>query len=177
MGLDMWLTARRRVFSSEAEYGGAVESLGIRGHLETHEPALTVEFVVGDWRKANAVHGWFVREVQSGRDDTGVYNVARSELEQLRALCKKVLASTTPAPAEEGGELPAHEGCHGDDGREDEELDRRLAEELLPTSAGFFFGSRDYDWEYLECLRDTVAVVDRALALPDEWWFEYTSSW
>lgn len=39
------------------------------------------------WRKANAIHGWFVDKVQKGVDDCGYYELTRKHLERLRKAC------------------------------------------------------------------------------------------
>lgn len=105
---------------------------------------------VGYWRKANAIHNWFVRNVQDGDDDCRYHSeVTKEDLEELRDLCHEVLC------------------------------DHDLAEELLPTQGGFFFGSTKYDEWYHRDLRQTIDIVDRVLATTD---FEtqmvyYRSSW
>jgi len=38
------------------------------------------------WRKANAIHKWFVDNCQEGQDDCGNYAVSREQLEELRDL-------------------------------------------------------------------------------------------
>lgn len=43
------------------------------------------------WRKANQIHGWFVKNVQSGEDDCGEYTVSREKLEELLELCKQAV--------------------------------------------------------------------------------------
>lgn len=54
-----------------------------------------------------------------------------------------------------------------------------LAETMLPTSRGFFFGSTDYDDYYYEVLNDTVAMLSSVINETDweredvyysEWW-------
>ena len=40
------------------------------------------------WRKANAIHKWFVENVQEGVDDCGEYEVTVEQLTELRDLCK-----------------------------------------------------------------------------------------
>jgi hypothetical protein len=102
---------------------------------------------IGYWRKANAIHNWFVQNVQDGEDDCKRYFVNREELEKLKGLCQQVLA------------------------------DNSLAEELLPPTSGFFFGSTEIDEYYIDDLQKTVAIIDKALALPNNWEFEYQSSW
>lgn len=43
------------------------------------------------WRKANQIHGWFVREVQGGNDNCKEYEVSLDKLKELLALVNKVL--------------------------------------------------------------------------------------
>ena len=105
------------------------------------------ETEVGYWRKANAVHQWFVDNCQNGEDDCRQAYVSREALTTLRDLCQQVLN------------------------------DHSLAEELLPTQAGFFFGSTEYDEYYFGDLADTIRIIDDALSCGDEWTFAYQSSW
>ena len=47
---------------------------------------------VAYWRKANAIHKWFVDNVQGGEDDCGEYIVPRSKLiQELYSIIKEVL--------------------------------------------------------------------------------------
>jgi hypothetical protein len=59
--------------------------------------------------------------------------------------------------------------------------DPDLAEELLPTSSGFFFGSTDYDEYYEQELRETVILLTKLLSdtrlNSGNVDFVYTSSW
>lgn len=50
---------------------------------------------------------------------------------------------------------------------------------LLEPRSGFFFGSTEIDEWYWEDLKNTVEMIDKALAdFPeDKWNFEYRSSW
>ena len=104
---------------------------------------------VAYWRKANAVHKWFVDYVQNGVDRCEEHMVTTGELMHLVDTCKKVLA------------------------------DNELAESLLPTTSGFFFGSTDYDEYYFEDLQLTVDQIEEALAKHTEEGtnFFYQSSW
>ena len=85
-----------------------------------HEHPLnnTIVEEVAYWRKANAIHKWFVDNVQSGKDDCDSYEVSREQLVKLLGDCEQVKAHN------------------------------ELAEELLPTQSGFFFGSIEYDKWY-----------------------------
>jgi hypothetical protein len=99
------------------------------------------------WRKANAIHAWFVENIQGGTDDCGSYYADRDLLVQLRDKCKEVLA------------------------------DHSKAGELLPCQQGFFFGNTDYDEWYFKDLERTVKELDECMAWPNSWTFEYQSSW
>lgn len=152
MGLDMYLKGRRYI-SSYNDQDQPVRD-GVREHFPelqgdawTDNPVQEVTAEVGYWRKANQIHKWFVDNVQGGEDECRPHSVSRENLIQLREICTTVLA------------------------------DPRQAAELLPTASGFFFGSTDYDQYYQQDLESTVAIIDRALALPESWDFEYQSSW
>jgi hypothetical protein len=156
MGLDMYLSGKRymsKVFREDDEpKQNAIAKLfpeleGWTGRWGDASPVKEVSIDVGYWRKANAVHDWFVREVQGGEDDCSPYYVAREQLLELKEACEKVLA------------------------------DKSLAPELLPTASGFFFGSTDYNQYYFEDLESTIKIIDRVLTLPTDWEFEYRSSW
>jgi hypothetical protein len=106
-----------------------------------------VEVCVGYWRKSNQIHQWFVDNCQGGVDDCREAHVSREQLVELRNLCEQVLL----APA--------------------------TASKALPTTSGFFFGSTEYDEYYFSDLKDTIKIIDRALSVPQEWDFTYSSSW
>ena len=132
---------------------------------------------VAYWRKANAIHRWFVENVQDGNDDCRSYPVHREQLTQLRDVCDKVLAASTLI------EGKIANGYHYENGEETPILedgklikDATLAEEILPAHIGFFFGSTDYDQYYYDDLVSTRDVLDKVLAEPGER-FEYHASW
>ena len=152
MGLDMYLKGRRYI-SSYSDQDQPMRD-GVRKHFPelqgdawAENPVQGVTVEVGYWRKANQIHKWFVDNVQGGEDECRPHSVSREDLAQLREVCQTVLAKP------------------------------KKASELLPTGAGFFFGSTDYDQYYQQDLESTVAIIDRALALPEAWDFEYQSSW
>ena len=116
------------------------------------------------WRKANAIHEWFVDNVQYGEDDCGTYEVEVEQLIKLRDTCNKVINASHLVP----GKLYA--GTQYKNGKEkrlyEDGLvveDPSVAKELLPTSDGFFFGGTDYDEWYINDLKRTVAGIDAIL--------------
>ena len=89
MGLDMYLTATAHVHD---EHGVEIEGLDAVG-LEISG----IKYDAGYWRKANAIHGWFVNRVQGGVDDCKPYVLERSQLKELRDLCAYILKDRDPA--------------------------------------------------------------------------------
>ena len=152
MGLDMYL-------EKEIFVGGQYEHRGVSGKLEYTSnnkhysiPAKRISFVclpMGYWRKANAIHKWFVDNVQNEEDDCKKHYVSLEDLKELKTLCKEVLE------------------------------DHNKAEELLPSKSGFFFGGTDYDEYYFKDLEDTIKIVDYCLEdelnYSGDFW--YQSSW
>jgi hypothetical protein len=87
--------------------------------------------------------------VQDGDDDCRPYTVDSGQLNELREICVNLLATK----------------------------DEKAAEEMLPCTEGFFFGSQNYDEYYWGYLIETVEIIDKCNALGGEWDFEYQSSW
>ena len=145
MGLDMYLSAKRYLWEKDRE-GIKVSSFDIPAPLELDEVRCRAAY----WRKANQIHGWFVRNVQDDTDDCGSYEVSRDDLQALVDLCRKVLAN------------------------------RKLAAKLLPPNEGFFFGGYEYDDYYFNELQrtaDELVALLEALPKDSGWCFEYQSSW
>ena len=130
------------------------------------------EITYGDeiayWRKANQIHNWFVNNVQNKNDDCRTYNVSEQKLTDLLNTCKLVSMSCNliKGKVERGqefkdGKLVPIIG----DGMVIE--DKTVAEKLLPTQSGFFFGSTQYDEWYLETIQDTINQIDQILDTTD----------
>lgn len=107
-----------------------------------------VIFQAAYWRKANAIHQWFVEHCQAGNDDCGSYEVNREQLVELVRICKAV--------------------------KQKPEL---AGPELLPTQEGFFFGDTGYGQWYLEGINETIEQLEKALKDPLQGQFYYQSSW
>lgn len=138
--------------------------------------SLTVSVVVAYWRKANAVHRWFVEHVQGGTDDCKPYYVRRERLAELRDICVTILGTV------DKGEPVIEKTVLGEEYRTypNATLDVEVAKEALGTQSGFFFGSTKYDETYIEDLEYTVAQLTTILEDPrldDEFDFTYRSSW
>jgi hypothetical protein len=116
-----------------------------------------IRYTYGYWRKANAIHRWFVEIIQKGNDDCDKYYVSKERLIELYELVNKVIASI---------EL-----------RDEKIEDASLAQKLLPTMSGLFFGSIEYDKGYYHDLLDTKNILERVINDPIEGMFYYSSSW
>lgn len=93
MGLDMYLNAKRYLWSNEADISALVSQV----FPELKERKVT-EVVVEAmyWRKSNQIHKWFVDNIQNGVDDCGNYEVSPDDLKRLRDLICQVLAERKP---------------------------------------------------------------------------------
>ena len=155
MGLDMYLKGKRYMSDffrkGDKKIQESVQELFPElKDMQSHFDGPVVNEIVidaGYWRKANQIHAWFVKECQKGVDDCGEYYVTRDKLLELKALCEAALKN------------------------------RGKASETLPRQSGFFFGGTEYDEWYFRDLENTIAIIDRAVALPKNWDLYYTSSW
>ena len=147
MGLDMYLT-------KEIYVGANYKHNGVRGEINLTTNGMPIKINLNKvvsiqesfayWRKANQIHNWFVKNVQKGVDDCGTYYVSAEKLQKLVETCKEVLDN--------------HE----------------LAEELLPTCSGFFFGDTKYDEYYFADLQDTINMLSD---IDEECDYIYHASW
>lgn len=151
MGLDMYLEKRTDVRrwnfqTPEEQFEVVVKKNGVTYPKFNPEKVTTVVEEIGYWRKANQIHKWFVDNVQNGVDNCGEYFTPISYLEKLLELCEKVKADNT------------------------------LAETLLPTASGFFFGGEEYDEWYFKDIDNTIEILNEALSDKDSSYY-YSSSW
>jgi len=130
----------------EEKYSISVKKNKKSTHIQTKRISEVVEDI-GYWRKANAIHKWFVDNVQNGLDDCKEYYVERDALRVLLGKVQQVLREPEIAP------------------------------NVLPTESGFFFGSTDYDEYYFEDLKHTEKLLKDILAEPEGGSIYYHSSW
>lgn len=160
MGLDMYLYLKKYESVTSWEKGEAERKQGFYPEemKELGENIFKRNFMsketscqVGYWRKANAIHKWFVDKCADGVDDCRPVYVSKENLQELLDLVNETLADPTKASA------------------------------LLPTQSGFFFGSTDYDEWYkqdLEYTRDLLKdVLDFMKDKDWRWSIIYEASW
>ena len=102
------------------------------------------------WRKANQIRQWFVNNTSYPEDaNCEKHLVTLEQLSQLLTDCEDVLAH------------------------------RDMAEDILPTSEGFFFGGLDYDDSYYSDIEYTRREISKIIEETDfdkediyyyEWW-------
>tara|TARA_R100000426_G_scaffold5706_3_gene7798 strand:+ start:258 stop:824 length:567 start_codon:yes stop_codon:yes gene_type:complete len=156
MGLDMYLYGTKTFSAYDKQIGNEpvtrtteFQSLLIETNFEnapidgTPWSSYTVDYPLAYWCKTNAIHNWFVQNIQNGVDDCDKYYVSAEQLVKLSDLVNKALK------------------------RPD------IAGTYLPTKSGCFFGGLEYDDWYFDNLRYTKERLDsilsyQSVALADE---------
>jgi hypothetical protein len=98
------------------------------------------------WRKANAIHQWFISNCADDIDDCQEIDVSVEKLQQLKNTCEKILKQPTNAA---------------------------LMIDLLPPQSGFFFGDTDLNNpdtldEYLDDVKYTNDLLSNELTIAKE---------
>ena len=179
MGLDMYLSKKTYVKNWDFQKKEEKFSVSVKKNGKKYQPIKPerISYIIESvmyWRKANHIHKWFVDNVQDGVDECQESYVSTDKLKELLDTCKKVEASllnskkkifTIKTLSNENEEI---EGF----------ADISVAEELLPTQGGFFFGSVIYDEYYLEDVQNTIKSISSLLEEDSESAeFYYQSSW
>ena len=91
MGLDMYLYAEKYVSGyahnrPAPEFDAVTDLIGIPA--STDSPHALINVCVMYWRKANAIHSWFVNEVQDGVDECQRSYVSKDQLRMLIEACE-----------------------------------------------------------------------------------------
>ena len=183
MGLDMYLEAsfstRAYVSPTDADYEArqegkeiqlkkspefedAIAAIGFQdAPIQYQWNHFQYVFPIITWRKANAIHKFFVDEVQDGNDNCERHYVSRETLQELLDRITTILDIKTPVARE------------------------MKAEELLPTDVeGCFFGSKEYDDWYYQDLKRTKVILEKVFEYEEQAEggkcfdsFYYQSSW
>ncbi len=158
----MYLSARKYIGNwphstkgEKAAYAKVMQAVGVDASVSPEwSPHLFVEICVAYWRKANAIHGWFVSNCQDGRDDCQPYHGSREQLEQLLRDCNEAIKEREKGNAGGGGAK-------------------------LPPTAGFFFGDTICGADYWITIENTVEQLQGILSNKSLRGFEfcYRSSW
>jgi hypothetical protein len=161
MGLDMYLNAEKYIggwdHSADEEktlFKQIIQAVGTEELSTPHHPGITVRTVVAYWRKVNAVHSWFVRELANGVDECQDIYVPVEEMKRLISECEAALELYDAGKLEETGQR------------------------MAPQS-GFFFGDTSIDEWWAEGLKDTIQQLTPLLdpKISKEFDFYYRASW
>ena len=193
MGLDMYLSVEQYVGGWDYKrdiaerdeatakelktFDTILELLGLeRSSLPTCN-SLTVDVQVGYWRKANAIHNWFVNNVQNGDDDCKKYYVSREQIEELAALCERIVEGIDFGEVVMEGPEPWSYETYPNLTFSEEVED--LINDELPPQGGFFFGPTDLGEWYAAYVKDTAEMLRKILDNPKLLTFDfyYQSSW
>lgn len=141
MGLDMFLLKNTYLYGKNVE-------VYVNGELDTDikpERVKHIQEEVLHWRKANAIHKWFVDHVQYGEDDCGYHDVHIDDLKNLLDTINTVLQDPSKAP------------------------------DLLPTQSGFFFGNTEFNDLYWAELNRTKEALTEIIDEPDRYYLYHAS--
>lgn len=152
MGLDMYLKRKHYVknWDHTADEHRYLITVTQGGVVDPNiDPTKICEVVeeVGYWRKANAIHNWFVQNIQKGIDECQESYVEPNDLKELLQLCREIMDHNELAP------------------------------DMLPVTSGFFFGSTEYDEWYFQDIEDTIKILEEVLAMEGYGELYYRSSW
>lgn len=180
MGLDMYL--KKHTYVKNWSYMTPEEQTKVsvtkNGVAHTDIKPERVSYIIEDvmyWRKANAIHNWFVNNVQEGNDDCKEYYVDCDNLQVLIDKCNEALlviknADVVFKQVETGWNqngityesIPTYDCV--------DEIN-----EILPPTIGFFFGGTEIDEYYKNDLENTAKVLTELIEEGGE--FYYSSSW
>ena len=188
MGLDMYLTRKKYI-------GGNYEHNKVKGIIDLEKNGTKIPIDLSKisyideevlyWRKANAIHKWFVDNIQEGTDDCKDYYVSSKDLKELLEICNEVIEKAILID----GQIQVSESFK--DGKwvanyENGKVIKNVEEisKILPTESGFFFGGTEYDEYYLEDIKYTIEKLTEILEEEKElnenrisYHYEYSSSW
>lgn len=153
MGLDMYLYKKHYVKNWDWMVDHEKHTISIKkgkkklDHIKPDRVCYVVEQVM-EWRKFNALHKWFVDNVQEGVDDCRETYVDESDLKMLLETLTYVLEN------------------------------KDTAEDILPTAQGFFFGNDEMDDNYWNYVKSTIIQLKDVLEEDNKGAsFYYRSSW
>jgi hypothetical protein len=160
MGLDMYLYKKHYVKNWDWMADHEKHTISVKKgkkkvtNIKPERISHVVE-LVGEWRKFNALHGWFVNECAAGVDECQNINVDEDKLKELLETLKEVSSN----------------------------FDK--AKELLPPVQGFFFGGDEVDEYYKEDVNSTIKIIEELLEEHEQSKeyglysgdFEYRASW
>lgn len=184
MGLDMYLSKKTYVKQWSHQKKSETFQVSVKKGTKKYDKIKPerISFIVEEvayWRKFNALHDWFVQNCQEGVDDCRHSYVSAEQIKEVLETCQKVMESLLASPKKTVS-IKTGWGPDGDIMSDIEVYtDTSVAEELLPTASGFFFGGTEYDEWYVENLKHTIEVLEGLIEEDPDGYadYEYNSSW
>lgn len=152
MGLDQYLSVRKYISRNEDLFDRAVSASGIAELVEQDGyTGIFIEVPALYWRKFNALHNHIVEVWGNGRDECQPIEIPVDGLRTIRDKMQIILEN------------------------------KDMAEEILPTKDGFFFGPIEYDDWYFENVENTrdelTQFLEKVDKLEDDVYPVYQASW
>lgn len=184
MGLDMYLDKHTYVKNwkhteSKDRHSVLVKKGGkVLKDIKSNRVKNVVE-EIAYWRKANAIHNYFVDVVRGGEYDNGDdMSVSEEDLKDLLDRCEKVLKASklvrgkiqNGTSFKNGKSTPIME-----DGKYIK--DSTVAKELLPCVDGFFFGGTEYNEYYYTDIKNTRDMLVKELKNVGGGDYYYNANW
>jgi len=177
MGLDMYLTKKIYV-GGNYQHNKVTGSIDILKDGKPLAVNLSKVTYIGEhviyWRKANAIHNWFVSEVQNGVDECMPHWVSFTQLQSLSNLCQKTLNFLTNCSMID---KEVNVGWSSSKGQLTETIqvyDVEPGDLPIAPITGFFFGSSIIDEGFVHDLEYTIKSISE---LDPNAEYEYCSSW
>ena len=155
MGLDMYLKREHYVKNwafnpEEKRFDITVKRGGETYENINFDKISSISEDIMYWRKFNALHNWIVTNCANGTDECQSIDISKDDLIELYNTLKEV------------------------------NVNKDKAEELLPTTSGFFFGGTDYDEYYFDEVKRTIEELRpyiQDMEKEDNSYFVYQASW
>ena len=164
MGLDMYLYKKTYVRNWEHQTPEEKHSITIKkgGKKRTDikpERINEISELVGEWRKFNALHNWFVQNCGEGEDTCQEMYVTEEHIKDLLNTLKQVSSAISKSKLVVKV-LQDWNGKNYDHKVYDCE---NKVKKLLSPAKGFFFGSQEVDEWYKEDVERTIVLLEELL--------------
>lgn len=135
--------------SPEEKFEVTVKKGGVNFDAINSEKISSVRENIGYWRKFNALHNFIIQTFAEGKDDCSDVYLDEDALILIYNTVKEV------------------------------SINHSKAEELLPTTEGFFFGGTDYDEWYFKNIEETLTILRPYIDPQNNYHFDfyYRASW
>jgi len=145
MGLDMYLN-KKTYIGANYEHNNVTGTIRLKKGDTPIKIKLNrvsgIEEQVGYWRKFNALHNWFVSNIQGGVDECQQSYVSPQKLQELLTTLEELVKN------------------------------KGKAADLLPTTDGFFFGGTEYDEYYWKNVKDTIKILKECIKEPGDYYYQ-----